>query len=103
MQANKKSIILEVGIVVLLVAAGVYGGFKWGQGPPSPPIDTHKIDSLNNIVLTLEDSIRGIQGKKETITKTIIKYRTRYDSIYLRDDSREIIESLRKTAARPIK
>lgn len=103
MTANKtRTTIYAIGILVLF-ALGVYLGFRWGKGPEPPPIDMHKIDSLNNVVLTLEDSLRSIQTKTETITKVIYKYKMRYDTISLRTDSREIVASLKRTAATPIK
>lgn len=103
MQVNKKSLIFWISLIVILVSLGVYAGYKWGKGPEPTPIDMHKIDSLNHIVLTLEDSLRTIQNKTETITKVIYKYKTRYNTIALRTDSREIVESLRKLAAKPIR
>lgn len=103
MPVNKKSMIFWGITFVVIAAIGFYAGYKWGPGPDPVPIDMHKIDSLNHIVLTLEDSLRTIQNKTETITKVIYKYRTKYDTISLRTDSREIVESLRKIAAKPIK
>jgi hypothetical protein len=102
-KANRRSLIVELVVVALLVGVGVYAGFKWGQGPPPPPIDTHKIDSLNAIVLNLEDSIKQVRGRTDTLTKVIIKYRTRYENVTVRTDAKEIVASLKKTAARPIK
>lgn len=103
MTTNNRINLYKIGIAVILLTLAVYGGYKWGKGPPPPPIDMHKIDSLNNVVLTLEDSLRTIKTKTETITKVIYKYKMRYDTISLRTDSREIVASLKRTAATPIK
>lgn len=100
---SKKSVI----IVLVVLVVGVVGGFfvrKIWDGPQPPAaIETqHILDSLMQVNYALQDSLTKAQSKTEIIRQEVIKYRTVYDSIYITENTAELLQNLKATANTPI-
>lgn len=94
-------ILVTVGFFILTGVGGFFVGKKWSK-PPAAVIDYHKIDSLTQVNLTLQDSLNSVNEKVRDVYKDVIKYRTKYDTIRLSNNAEDIVHDLHFIVNEPI-
>lgn len=97
---RNSDIIIVVICIILFTGVGYFAG-KWRK-PEVVVIDTHKIDSLLYVTQTLEDSIRILDARRETVYRERVKYRTKYDTLKIAPSDAQLIHNLRIIGATPI-
>lgn len=98
---------LIIGIIALVfLAIGIFGGYKWKERiiETAPPQHSIKIDSLNEVIRVLEDSIALLDTQAEEADRVIVKWKTKYDTITLRPptDLSGLVKGLNEIANTPI-
>lgn len=100
---SKKSVIIVVVVLIVGVAGGFFGRKIWDGPQPPAAIETQAIlDSLMQVNYALQDSIARIVSKSEVAKQEVIRYRTIYDSIYITENTQELLQNLKATANTPI-
>lgn len=99
---NKRTWFFIILGLVVSAAVGFYIGIKYDK--PLAPEDYYiaQVDSLINVNNALVDSLSSLRVETTVVTKDIIKYKTRYDTIRVSQNTNELLANLKTIISTPI-
>lgn len=102
-KTNKHTLLLLVGAVLLSAGVGLLAGKFWlWPKPDAVTIDTHVLDSLAYQRDQALDSIEVLKLRLYKASQNQVKYRSKYDTIVVEDEAREVLHNLRGIINTPV-
>lgn len=88
-------------LVIIVLGAAVYAGYRWGKGPKPEPIEDRDpiLDSLAARNRELADSVKVLAERSKHASAVRKIYLDRYDTIYIHTDTLVLLNSLRTIAS----
>src|SRR5688572_7455896 len=98
-----RNVLIGIGIAVLFFALGGLGGWKLKEKQVSAAPEEHSayIDSLKVVNEVLQDSLNTLKAQDQEQVKTVVKWKTKYDTIRPQTDLTLLIRGLTQIAETP--